>query len=112
MKVIIFLNDRRQLHLVKVVGAVLHFHKFWDNFIMEIEDGTGQKRVVLPRSSCTECSGAVELRCKCTINSYVCVMGPRGAHCTASTSTAGRLRDGYVSHIWRVGGGMFDLIPT
>ena len=40
------------------------------------------------------------------------IVGPRGAHCTASTSTAGRLRDGYVSQIWRVGGGMFDLIPT
>jgi hypothetical protein len=26
-------------------------------------------------------------------------MGPRGARCTASTSTAGRLRDGYVSQI-------------
>ena len=24
---------------------------------------------------------------------------------------AGRLRDGYYSQIWRVGGGMFDLIP-
>ncbi len=31
--------------------------------------------VVLPRPSCTECSGAVELRRKCTINSYVCVIG-------------------------------------
>ncbi len=73
MKVIIFLKDGRQLHLVKVVGAVLHFHKFWDNFIMEIQDGTGRMQVVLPRSSCTECSGAVELRRKYTINSYVCV---------------------------------------
>jgi hypothetical protein len=27
------------------------------------------------------------------------VMGPRGAHCTASTSTAGRLRDGYFGQI-------------
>jgi hypothetical protein len=27
------------------------------------------------------------------------MMGPRGAHCTASTSTAGRLRDGYCSQI-------------
>ncbi len=26
-------------------------------------------------------------------------MGPRGAHCTASTSTAGRLRDGYFGQI-------------
>ncbi len=40
------------------------------------------------------------------------VMGPRGARCTASTSAAGCLRDGYFSQIWRVGGGMFDLIPT
>ncbi len=42
---------------------------------MEIEDGTGRMRVVLPRPSCTECSGAVELRHKCTINSYVRVIG-------------------------------------
>ncbi len=60
---------------MKVVGAVLNFHKFWDNVIMEIENGTGRMRVVLPRSSCTKCSGAVELRCKCTINSYVRVIG-------------------------------------
>ncbi len=31
--------------------------------------------MVLPRPSCTECSGAVELCLKCTINSYVCVIG-------------------------------------
>ena len=42
---------------------------------MEIEDGTGRMRVVLPRPSCTECSGALELHRKCTINSYVCVIG-------------------------------------
>jgi hypothetical protein len=70
-----FLKDGRQLHLVKVVGALLHFHKFRDNFVMEIEDGTGRMRVVLPCPSCTECSGAVELRRKCTINSYVRVIG-------------------------------------
>ncbi len=27
------------------------------------------------------------------------LVGPRGAHCTASTSTAGRLRDGYFGQI-------------
>jgi hypothetical protein len=42
---------------------------------MEIEDGTGRMRVVLPCPKCTECSGAVELRRKCTINSYVRVIG-------------------------------------
>ncbi len=68
-----FLKDERQLHLVKVVGALLHFHKFRDNFIMEIEDGTGKMRVVLPRPLCTECSGAVELHRKCTINSFMIV---------------------------------------
>jgi hypothetical protein len=70
-----FLKDGRHLHLVKVVGALLHFHKFWKNFIMEIEDGTGQMRVVLLRPQCFECSGAVELHRECTINSYVCVIG-------------------------------------
>ncbi len=69
------MKDGRQLHLVKVIGALLHFHKFRDNFIMEIEDGTGRMQVVLPRPQCSECSGAVELRQKCTINSYVCVIG-------------------------------------
>ncbi len=42
---------------------------------MEIKDGTGRMRVVLPHPSCTECSGAVELCSKCTINSYVRVIG-------------------------------------
>ena len=42
---------------------------------MEIEDGMGQMRVVLPHPQCPECSGAVELRRKCTIDSYVCVIG-------------------------------------
>ena len=42
---------------------------------MEIEDGTGRMRVVVPIPLCPECSGALELRRKCTINSYVCVIG-------------------------------------
>ena len=63
MKVTIFLKDGRHLHLVKVVGALVHYHKFWDNFIMEIDDGTGLMRVVLPRPQCLECSGVVELPC-------------------------------------------------
>jgi hypothetical protein len=70
-----FLKDGRQLHLVKVVGALLHFHEFRDTFNMEIEDGTGRMRVVLPLPSCPECSGALQLRRKCTINSYVRVIG-------------------------------------
>ena len=37
----IFLKDGRPLHLVKVVGALLHYHKIRDDFIMEIEYGTG-----------------------------------------------------------------------
>ncbi len=32
-------------------------------------------RVVLPHPKCLECSGAVELHCKCTIDSYVHVIG-------------------------------------
>ena len=75
VKVTIFLKDGRHLHLVKVVGAPVHYHKFWDDFLMEIEDGTGWMWVVLPHPQCLECSGAVELRHECTINSYVCVIG-------------------------------------
>jgi hypothetical protein len=70
-----FSKDGSYLHLVKVVGAIVHYYNFRDNFIMEIEDGTGRMRVVLPRPQCLECSGAVELCCKCTINSYVRVIG-------------------------------------
>ena len=69
------LKDGHQLHLVKVVGALVHYNKYCDNYIMEIENGTGRIGVVLPRSQCLGCSGAVELRCKCTINSYVRVIG-------------------------------------
>ncbi len=39
-------------------------------------------------------------------------MGLRGAHCTASTSTAGRLRDGYCSQIWAGGEPFFVPVPT
>ena len=42
---------------------------------MEIEDGTGKMRVVLPRPQCLECSGAVELRRECNIKRYVRVIG-------------------------------------
>ena len=42
---------------------------------MEIEDGTGRMRVVIPRPQCSEYSGAVELRRKCTINTYIRVIG-------------------------------------
>ena len=42
---------------------------------MEIEDGIGQIRVVLSHCQNLECSGAKELFCKCTINTYVCVIG-------------------------------------
>ncbi len=75
MKVTICLKDGHHLHLVKVVGALVHYHKFWDNFIMEIEDGTVPMQVELPCPHCLECSGAVELCCECTINSYVRVIG-------------------------------------
>ena len=87
-----FLKDGRQLHLVKVVGALLHFHQFRDNFVMEIEDGTGRMRVVLPCPSCTKCSGAVELRRKCTINSYVRVIGMVADDFTIRTIIASDVR--------------------
>ena len=31
-----------QLYLVKFVGAIMHYHKYWNNFIMEIENETGR----------------------------------------------------------------------
>ncbi len=69
------LKDGRQLHLVKVVGAIVFYHEYWNNFTMEIEDGTGRIQVVLPRPHCKECNFALELHRKCTINSYVRVIG-------------------------------------
>ncbi len=61
------MKDGRHLHLVKVVGALVHYDKFRDNFIIEIEDGTGPMRVVLPCPQCLECSGAVELHRECYV---------------------------------------------
>ena len=62
------LKDGRPLHLVKVVGAVVHYHEYWNNDIIGIEDGTGRIRVVLARCRNLECSGVKELYRKCAIN--------------------------------------------
>jgi len=37
------LKDGCPLHLVKVVGAIVHnYHKYWNNDVIGIEDGTGK----------------------------------------------------------------------
>jgi hypothetical protein len=36
------LKDGCQLHLVKIVGAIVFCHEYWNNFTMEIVDGTGR----------------------------------------------------------------------
>jgi len=41
------LKDGRPLHLVKVAGAIVHYHEYWNNDVIGIEDGTGKNRVVL-----------------------------------------------------------------
>ena len=69
------LKDGRPLHLVKVVGAIVHYHEYWNNDVIGIEDGTGKIRVVLARCQNLECSGVKELYRKCTINTYVRVIG-------------------------------------
>ena len=51
------LKDGRPLHLVKVVGAIVHYHEYWNNDVIGIEDGTGKIRVVLARCHNLECSG-------------------------------------------------------
>ena len=51
------LKDGRPLHLVKVVGAIVHYHEYWNNNVIRIEDGTGKIRVVLARCHNLECSG-------------------------------------------------------
>ncbi len=62
------------LHLVKVVGAVVHYHEYWNNDVIGIEDGTGKIRVVLARSQNLECSGVKESYRKCASNTYVRVI--------------------------------------
>jgi len=71
------LKDGHPLHLVKVVGAVVHYHEYWNNDVIGIgiEDGNGKFRVVLARCQNLECSGVKELYRKCTINTYVRVIG-------------------------------------
>ncbi len=48
--------------------------------------------MVLPRPPCSECSGAVELRRKCTINSYVRVIGMVADDFNISTIIASDVR--------------------
>jgi len=62
------LEDGRPLHLV-------HYHEYWNNDVIGIEDGTGKIRVVLARCQNLECSGVKELYRKCAINTYVRVIG-------------------------------------
>ena len=69
------LKDGRPLHLVKVVGAVVHYHEYWNNDVIGIEDGTGKIRVVLARCQNLECSCVKELYRKCAINTCVHVKG-------------------------------------
>jgi len=69
------LKDGHPLHLVKVVGAVVHYHEYWNNDVIGIEDGTGKIRVVLARCQNLECSGVKELYRKCAINTCVHVKG-------------------------------------
>ena len=69
------LKDGRSLYLVKVVGAVVHYHEYWNNDVIGIEDGSGKIRVVLAHCQNLECSGVKELYRKCAINTYVRVIG-------------------------------------
>ena len=55
------LKDGRPLHLVKVVGAIVHCHEYWNNDVIGIEDGTRKIRVVLAHCQNLECSGVREL---------------------------------------------------
>jgi len=69
------LKDGCPHHLVKVVGAIVHYHIYWNNDGIGIEDDTGKIRVVLARCQNLECSGVKELYPKCAINTYVRVIG-------------------------------------
>ncbi len=69
------LKDGHSLHLVKVVGAIVHYHEYWNNDVTEIEDGTGKIQVVLSCCQNLECSGVKELHRKCAINTYVHLIG-------------------------------------
>jgi len=69
------MKDGHPLHLVKVVGDIVHYHEYWNNNVVGIEDGTGKIRVVLARCQNLECSGVKEFYRKCAINIYVRVIG-------------------------------------
>ncbi len=69
------LKDERLLHLVKLVGAVMFYHKYMDNITIDVEDGTGTMRTVLKRNQ-MECSMAVlSLWHNCRGNGYIHVIG-------------------------------------
>ena len=55
------LKDGHPLNLVKVVGAIVHYHEYWNNDVIGIEDGTGKIQEVLARCQNLECSGVREL---------------------------------------------------
>ena len=55
------LKDGYQLHFVKVVGAFVFYHEYWNNFTIEIEDGTGLIQVAIRILTARNCNFALEL---------------------------------------------------
>jgi hypothetical protein len=68
------LNNRRLIHMVKVVGAVKNFSMNIENVMIDLEDGMGLVQVVLWRKE-DECTAEHWLICKCNSNGYICVIG-------------------------------------
>jgi len=93
------LKDGRPLHLVKVVGVIVHYHEYWKNNVIGIEDGTGKIQVVLARCRNLEFNGVKELYHKCAINTYVRVIGMVKHDFNLRTIVASDVRPEYHSAI-------------
>ncbi len=68
------LNDGRQLHVIKLVGAVRDYHENMKNNTVNVEDGTGFMPVIVWRKE-KECNVVLALGHECKGNGYIPVIG-------------------------------------
>jgi hypothetical protein len=64
------LRDCCLLCMVKLVGAVMNYHEYMKNILINVEDGTGLVRIIVWRKG-NECKAALALTHEC--NSYGCI---------------------------------------
>ncbi len=68
-----------------------YYHMILTNYAMQL--------CAVETSNTKQCGAFEKNTCEIVPETVDIIMGLRGARCTASTSTAGRLRDGYFSQI-------------